>query len=282
MFSTLRTRFGIPGVISVIALVFAMFGGAYAASNSSGGHAVASKAKKAKTGQRGPRGPRGATGPAGPQGPAGPVGAKGDAGAAGANGANGAAGEPGTGATTTAYSGAECPGPETGIVVHSASPDTYVCDGEEGPQGPQGPQGPPGQTGFAAEMPEGATETGVWVLPTAGEFGILHEEQATRVDISFPFALPEGQTPVVKYINPGGPATEECPGSVASPEAAEGFACVYKFNAGVGLSISTINPLTGGSGAASRYGFLVNVVQLEEEEARTGGTWAVTAKMTPQ
>ena len=32
MFSTLRTRFGIPGVISVIALVFAMFGGAYAAS----------------------------------------------------------------------------------------------------------------------------------------------------------------------------------------------------------------------------------------------------------
>src|ERR1700710_1119429 len=86
MVSTLRTRFGIPGVISVIALVFAMFGGAYAASNSSNnGKATASaKAKK------GPKGPKGATGPAGP------AGAKGDAGANGSNGAAGATGATGT------------------------------------------------------------------------------------------------------------------------------------------------------------------------------------------
>ena len=42
MLSPLRNRFGIPGVISVIALVFAMFGGAYAATNSNdGGKATA-------------------------------------------------------------------------------------------------------------------------------------------------------------------------------------------------------------------------------------------------
>jgi hypothetical protein len=104
MFSTLRTRFGIPGVISVIALVFAMFGGAYAASNSSGGgKATASKSKV----KRGPRGPKGATGPAGPQGPAG---AKGDAGANGSNGAAGPTGPTGAagakGATgATGFSG---------------------------------------------------------------------------------------------------------------------------------------------------------------------------------
>ena len=82
MFSTLRNRFGIPGVISVIALVFAMFGGAYAASNSSGGGKATASAKAKK----GPKGPKGATGPAGPAGaagPAGPAGPKGDAGATG-------------------------------------------------------------------------------------------------------------------------------------------------------------------------------------------------------
>src|ERR1700704_3299328 len=84
MFSTLRTRFGIPGVISVIALVFAMLGGAYAASNSGGGKATASA--KAK---RGPRGPKGATGPAGPTGPAGATGPSGARGATGAAGFSG-------------------------------------------------------------------------------------------------------------------------------------------------------------------------------------------------
>jgi hypothetical protein len=134
MFSTLRNRFGIPGVISVIALVFAMFGGAYAASNSSNnGKATASaKAKK------GPRGPKGATGPAGPagaQGPAGPAGAKGDA---GANGSNGAAGP----------------------------------TGPTGAKGATGATGAAGQTGFTETLPSGKTETGVWsvtIAPNASE-----------------------------------------------------------------------------------------------------------------
>jgi hypothetical protein len=104
MFSTLRTRFGIPGVISVIALVFAMFGGAYAASNSSGGGKATASKSKAKKGPRGPRGATGPAGPAGAQGPAGPAGARGDAGANGANGATGPTGP--TGATgATGFSG---------------------------------------------------------------------------------------------------------------------------------------------------------------------------------
>jgi hypothetical protein len=60
MLSPLRNRFGIPGVISVIALVFAMLGGAYAASNSNDDGKATASAKK------GPRGPRGKPGPPGP------------------------------------------------------------------------------------------------------------------------------------------------------------------------------------------------------------------------
>jgi hypothetical protein len=62
MLSHLRSRFGIPRVISVIALVFAMLGDAYAATNSSSGGKATASAK----GKQGPRGKTDKTGPAGP------------------------------------------------------------------------------------------------------------------------------------------------------------------------------------------------------------------------
>ncbi len=143
MFSTLRTRFGIPGVISVIALVFAMLGGAYAASNSSGGGKATASAK-VKKGPRGPKGPKGDTGPAGPQGPAGPAGAKGDAGANGSNGAAGAAGP----------------------------------TGPTGKTGATGATGASGLSGFTETLPSGKTETGNWsavgyTVPLGTVFGSL-------------------------------------------------------------------------------------------------------------
>ena len=105
MLSPLRNRFGIPGVISVIALVFAMFGGAYAASNDGGNATSSAKAKKGPRGPRGPAGPAGAAGPVGPAGakgdkgdtgPKGDKGDKGDTGAKGEKGAKGDKGEPWT------------------------------------------------------------------------------------------------------------------------------------------------------------------------------------------
>src|ERR1700710_172411 len=154
MFSTLRTRFGIPGVISVIDLVFAMFGGAYAASNSSGGGKATASAKAKK----GPRGPKGATGPAGPagaQGPAGPAGAKGDA---GANGSNGAAGA--TGAT-----------------------------GPTGGKGATGAEGSPWTAG--GTLPAGKTETGTWAANFVRVGGGAAQ---TTVPISFPIPLAAAPT----------------------------------------------------------------------------------------
>jgi len=93
MFTMLRTKFGIPGIVSVIALVFAMIGGAYAANGEGGGKATSSA--KAKKGPRGPRGPVGPAGPAGPAGPQGPKGDKGDKGDAGQQGNEGPEGKEG-------------------------------------------------------------------------------------------------------------------------------------------------------------------------------------------
>lgn len=83
MFSKFNDRFGVPGVIAVIALVFAMFGGAYAAS--SGGlnpkqKKEVKKIAKQFAGQDGAPGAQGPKGDTGSQGPEGEQGPKGDPG----------------------------------------------------------------------------------------------------------------------------------------------------------------------------------------------------------
>jgi hypothetical protein len=107
MFSALRKRIHVTPatVIATLALVFAMSGGAYAASK----YLITStkqispkvlkslKGANGKNGTVGPAGPAGAAGAgtagaAGPQGPAGPGGAKGETGATGTNGTNGTTG----------------------------------------------------------------------------------------------------------------------------------------------------------------------------------------------
>ena len=211
MFSTLRTRFGIPGVISVIALVFAMFGGAYAASNSSGGGKATASAKA----KQGPRGKTGKTGPPGAQGPAGPAGAKGDAGAAGSNGANGAPGAPGTSVKNEAEpKGANCKEGGTKLV---GTATTYACNGEKGAPGAPGEPWAVGN-----ELPSEAMETGVWRF-------VANEDEYQYVPISFPIPL-SGQaaeeiTVVSLKVEPE--PNPNCPGSAAEPKANPGFLCVY-------------------------------------------------------
>jgi hypothetical protein len=94
MFSPLSRRFGMSGVVAVVAAVFAMTGGAFAGGSrlvhvgpGGEGHdrGAASGGRQAT---RGPRGPRGATGPRGPEGPAG-QGSPGERGPAGPKGPEG-------------------------------------------------------------------------------------------------------------------------------------------------------------------------------------------------
>jgi pilus assembly protein FimV len=268
MFSTLRTRFGIPGVISVIALVFAMFGGAYAASNSSDGGKATASAKKAKA-KKGPRGPKGATGPAGPagpQGPAGAAGAKGDAGAAGSNGAPGTAGKSVT--VTEVPSGEpECEelgGVEVGVEGGSS---TEICNGAPGEAGSPWSQG--------GTLPPNATETGMWsmYLEVAPPSGVI------STTVSFPVPLAEGLDSAHAILVTGTPG-EHCenlehagPASVTNPEADPGYLCLYQFGAQSAQNGEVFNPI--GPGGAAISGATV-FYEVTGENAQVVGSWAVT------
>lgn len=84
MRSAFNKWFGAPGVVAVIALIFAMSGGAFAAQQYLKGSSPHYR-QKPKRGPQGPRGPQGLTGPQGPpgqsvrgaDGPAGPQGPEG-------------------------------------------------------------------------------------------------------------------------------------------------------------------------------------------------------------
>ncbi|HWA53607.1 MAG TPA: hypothetical protein VG816_05480 [Solirubrobacterales bacterium] len=268
MFSTLRTRFGIPGVISVIALVFAMFGGAYAASNSSGdGKATASKTKTVK----GPRGPKGATGPAGPQGPAGP---KGDTGAAGSNGTIGIPGAPGMSVTSTELSVGNENCEFGGSEFTAASGTSYACNGAEGAEGPAG------SPWTVNGLPSGASETGTWAVGPYPAGGFFYSP------ISFAVPLSVGSAVAVHFINIHGQEEREsgeigtsadCPGSVTHPTALPGNLCVYEqtrsgaFESGEGLSYEYSPPVAEGNMTG------INMVLFAEPGGAARGDWVVTA-----
>src|SRR5580658_9748316 len=92
MILKLVRRTNATAVLAVVALVFAMSGGAYAASRYiiSSTRQISPKVLKALKGNAGATGKTGATGPAGP------AGATGSAGTNGTNGSPGSPGSPGT------------------------------------------------------------------------------------------------------------------------------------------------------------------------------------------
>jgi hypothetical protein len=279
MLSPLRNRFGIPGVISVVALVFAMLGGAYAANNSGDGKATASaKAKK------GPRGPKGATGPAGPAGPQGPAGANGKDGANGANGSNGEKGATGSaGAAGKSVNVAEIepgnPGCEerggAEVKQEDAGSGIELCNGKEGS---------PWVVGAA---PTGALLRGTW---SAGPYDAqgpgegIHVPLSTGVPVGpleIPLAVKKGENLPAQSTQERQEAEEVCTGDAnnplpPSPEFVEfGFnSCIYVsqatnliFN---GWSDSFI--IDSGGGAVARF------ASFEEGIARGYGSWVIVVR----
>lgn len=258
----LRNRFGIPGVISVIALVFAMFGGAYAASNSGqdGGKAAA----RAKT-KKGPRGPRGPAGPAGPQGAVGPMGPAGPAGTQGGAGASGVS------ATTASFSGEKGGCTAGGVEVKSASAPTLICNGSEGDPGTPGPEGDPWVAGTA---PSGKVMKGTWVLPPAtasdaGEF--FYTAISTGVPIN---ALNELSEPLAIFSGApfclGSAEDPEPPAHPVTEQLLPGAVCVYT---AVG---SNISPSNGNGKLRSSGGGAVAAFTSDAAGPVSGyGSWAM-------
>jgi Collagen triple helix repeat (20 copies) len=278
MFSSFRNRFGIPGVISVIALVFAMIGGAYAANNSGSGEGATASAKKAVKGPPGKRGPKGATGAAGPAGPAGPAGAKGDTGAAGVAGEKGATGSDGVSVTSSVEpKGANCA--EGGSKFVSSSGTTFACNGKPGAKGePWTPDG---------VLPEGATLTGAWTTIAPRKATVNFEAETFEntakgeaMNYAFSFPLPLASEPTPVYV---GTAASDvgagCPGIVdGTPTADPGKLCVYTGSqqgspAAVPLFLKPIGSFQSG---ASKTGTVISFICEVSACSRTG-TWAVTA-----
>ena len=277
MFSTLRTRFGIPGVISVIALVFAMFGGAYAASNSSGGGKATASAK-GKPGPRGKTGKRGPAGPQGPAGPAGPAGAKGGTGAPGSNGTNGAPGANGTSVTSEEFGVGGKDGKCVGVggsKFAAAASTTYACNGKEGEPGVLHP----GET-----LQSGATETGTFSVK--GENKAL---QTVPIGWSIPLsttAAAEITEAKIHVVGANGGAT--CEGTAKAPTAPEGELCVYKaigegqpFTLGFLITeMGPLNPEAGEfpAGGVSTAGALIYSEELNwATDSWVQGSFAITA-----
>lgn len=242
MLSSIRKHLNPGTATALVALVFAMSGGAFAATGglgSPGGHdgtAVAGVAKVKKrskaTGKAGPRGPQGKQGPqglegpAGKEGPSGPEGKEGKQGLRGkeGEGKEGPAGQPGTNGkegetvtvTTLAQGSAGCP--EGGAEFSDSSGSATACNGKS--------------AGGTLE-PEGV-EQGLWSMqsnPANSGFKIPEQKYdfaETEAIISFPEPLPgeDFDRVSIHYVPLSVEHTEACPGAKAE-ESVPGTLCVY-------------------------------------------------------
>jgi hypothetical protein len=249
MFNALRSRtprrINATTVIAVLALVFAMTGGAYAASRVliTSTKQISPKVLKALAGKPGPAGPAGAAGVGAPgsQGPQGPAGATGATGETGAKGEAGPKGEPGA-------------------------------------KGESGAKGEKGTTGFTETLPSEKTETGAWGTRTAGAQGLdIPISFALPVDPA-PTAVYVGQEESKSAEGCPGIAPD------GLPQAAPGKLCVYAgfAIAATFVSFLTIEEEEQGSGlratpsGAGPAGTVLTFTCSSTCDAK--GAWAVTAE----
>ncbi len=270
MFSPIRKRFTYANVVATFALMFAMTGGAYAASK----FLITSTKQikpsvlaslKGKAGPAGANGVNGAAGPAGPQGPAGPAGA----GSPGPEGKAGAAGESVTlGTAKVGKKAGECEAGGTTVSVGGNA--NAVCNGKNG------------TTGFTDTLPEGKTEKGSWgVSGITANLGFAGNQGFAPISFNIPLAT--APTAIVIGLEEGeGEAKEaatitngECKGTAASPGAGSGKLCIFVYdNARFFQNVSALNPFE-----ITVAGALV-LARAEEpsEPIAAAGTWAVTAE----
>ena len=240
MLSRIRKRLTYANVAMTLALVFAMTGGAYAASKvlitstkqTKPSVLAQLKGKTGRTGRTGPAGPAGVAGAAGAQGPVGPAGAKGETGPEGKE------------------------GPQ----------------GQEGKAGKDGKEGAPGAIHPGETLPSEATETGTWGGVRQGS-NVGELELAQQISpISFAIPLEAELDAEHVHIAPNA----ECTGSVASPTAAPGSLCVY-VGTKAGLLEAKIRKASDLTVAGANKSGAIVLIETEGSITVTG-SWAVTAE----
>jgi hypothetical protein len=259
MFSRALGWVSYKNVVVTLVLVFAMSGGAYAASRYkiTSVKQISPGVVKLLKGARGPAGPQGLAGVNGAAGSPGEKGPKGDAGEKGAPGATGATGPKGatgkTGFTKTLPEGETETG-EWAMLGEASGASQFFGDA------------------VSFNIPLASAPT-VHYIRTSGMEPVAVEEPAGS------------NTFVEKEV-----AQPACPGSAAAPSAVAGNLCVYASSETGMLKILSniifprlssfasegLNPFA--KARADPYGFGVWGPSEEAGPVRLTGTWAVTAK----
>jgi hypothetical protein len=270
MISRIHGKLGTAGfIISIVALVAALGGGAYAASGGLTGKQKKEVEKIAKK-YAGKPGATGATGAAGAKGDSGAAGAKGDTGAKGETGAPGSngVGTPGTNGKSVVLANEE---PES---CRNEEGFTYKIEGSTTLN-----EVCSSVTALPATLGEGETETGTFTtLP-------VEEAEDTWVPISFAIPLPaeldETHTIFVQNGNPVSPNCNDGSGttpSVSHPEAKPGFLCVFR-GPGTELTIENIRNVTETALGASTTGAVMELFNQGSGAFRASGSFAVTGEL---
>jgi hypothetical protein len=262
--SRIHQKLGTAGfIISIVALVAALGGGAYAASaklNSTQKKEVTKIAQTEAKKFAGKPGAPGATGPAGAAGAKGDAGTPGAAGAAGTAGTTGDAGPSGKSVVTSTASFGECVSGGTKFEVEGSGKASHVCNGN------------PAE--FPEVLPGGRSESGVWAVGQTAP----SPPEATFAQISFTIPLSgslAGDHAI--FVKAGETAPTGCTGGTAADPIAEpGFLCVYASQESLPKPSFT-NP--GGAGQpVGPNGTVLGFVTESSAEAGDYGTWAVTAE----
>jgi hypothetical protein len=283
MFQAFRRHLTPSTLIALIALAFAMTGGAFAftghggsspskatASNVSTAGAAKSKTKsKTKAGARGPAGLKGATGAqgaAGPVGAVGPVGPAGKEGLAGSSGVKGETGAAGTSVTITALAAKNANCKEGGSELKVGGTTSYACNGEKGKEGTFGGQ----------SLPSGKTLRGAYA-GDAFSPSKVGEAESAKATSAVSFALPiESASLNVHYIKAGETTPPQgCTGSAEDEPGAEaGNLCLFSENEEDVLTVGVSQK--GGGDLVT--GFEVDGVPAAKGNVYISGTWAAKAE----
>jgi hypothetical protein len=264
MFSRIRKRITYTNVAMTLVLVFAMSGGAYAASK----YLITStkqispkvlKALKGKNGVNGVNGANGANGVNGKDGAQGPAGEK------GANGEKGASGE-GVASTPLVVKNAHCE--EGGSEFTAGGNHTYACTGSPWPAG--------------GTLPSGKSEEGVWSY-------VDEKASAGGKTTAISFVMPLKTAPEAHFIGTNeelfkeakeSPAIKEgkCIGSPKEPQAASGNLCVFATSTSGANAFDFIDPQTPAAGlnVSGMAGTLI-FFNAAPGTVFLYGTWTVTA-----
>jgi hypothetical protein len=270
MFSRIRKHVSYANIGLTLALVFAMSGGAYAATKY-----LITSTKQIKPSVlkqlQGKAGPVGKTGTPGPVGPAGAVGA------AGAKGENGAAGTPGKdGAAGVSVASKELTKSEPGCKKEGGSEftaaegkKTAACNGKEG-----------SPWTASGTLPKGSTERGQWIIGGKGA-----GERFTSLSFPIVLASPlaEGKVHIIGPEEGAGGTKEataitngECTGNSETPGAESENLCVFISPGAIGEPKLNLADTESEAFSAGVSGAVLGEASGDEATYLYRGSWVVT------